>query len=90
MELSHCPKCNADMDGGSIYETCIQQRENYEYWQDKTDAEIRQIVEEHYRPPYRWSRWIGIEIQGEYDGVSYYRCPDCDSVFDRFTGKEVV
>ncbi len=36
-----------------------------------------------------YSRLLGIEIQGGFDGVSYWECPDCLRVWDRFTGKEV-
>jgi transposase-like protein len=34
-----------------------------------------------------YSRCIGIEVQGGYDGVSYWRCPDCGAEWDRFTGE---
>ena len=33
-----------------------------------------------------FSRLMGIE-DGSYDGVSYWRCPDCGVVWDRFTGE---
>jgi hypothetical protein len=35
-----------------------------------------------------YSRLIGIEIQGGYDGVSYWMCPDCEYTWDRWTGEE--
>lgn len=35
----------------------------------------------------RYSRLIGVEIQGEYDGVSIWKCPDCRSQWDRWSGK---
>ncbi len=28
-------------------------------------------------------REIGVEIQGEYDGVDHWECPDCHATFDR-------
>ena len=40
----------------------------------------------------RYSRMVGIEIQGGYDGVdgvSYWYCPECHTYWDRFTGAEV-
>jgi len=37
----------------------------------------------------RYSRLIGIEIQGGYDGVSFWECPDCHTRWDRFTGEKV-
>ena len=36
-----------------------------------------------------YSRLIGIEIQGGYDGVAYWECPDCQARWDRFTGEKV-
>jgi hypothetical protein len=30
-----------------------------------------------------YSRAIGVEILGEYDGVSFYRCPDCEGTWER-------
>jgi hypothetical protein len=33
-----------------------------------------------------YSRLIGIEIPEKYDGVSFWRCPDCTTEWDRFTG----
>jgi len=37
-----------------------------------------------------YSRLIGIEILGGYDGIQYWKCPDCGGMWDRFTGKEVT
>jgi predicted RNA-binding Zn-ribbon protein involved in translation (DUF1610 family) len=45
-------------------------------------------VQGSYSPPYRFSRVIGVEIQGMYDGVSYWKCPDCGKTWNRWTGKE--
>lgn len=28
---------------------------------------------------------IGIEIQGQYDGISYWKCQCCKTTFDRWT-----
>ena len=25
-----------------------------------------------------WKREIGVEMRGFYDGIAYWRCPDCD------------
>ena len=87
-EQRSCPKCNADWDGGSIVDTFKKMRdEGNEYWQ-KTDEEIEEQVKQFYSPPYRWGREIGIEIEGGYDGVSYWQCPDCNTTFNAFTGIE--
>jgi len=45
---------------------------------------IPEDLREHYSPPYRWSRVIGIEDPKVYDGVSWWKCPDCGATFDRF------
>jgi hypothetical protein len=34
-----------------------------------------------------YSRVIGIEIPGLYDGISYWQCPDCHASWDRWTGE---
>jgi Zn-finger nucleic acid-binding protein len=47
-------------------------------------------IDGYYSPPYRWSRVVGIEIQGVYDGISYWQCPDCNTVWNRHTGEEEV
>lgn len=30
-----------------------------------------------------FSRLIGVEIRGKYDGVDHWKCPDCSSTFKR-------
>jgi len=84
-----CPKCGSDWDGGSILETFIKQREDgIKCWQGKSDEQIEKEMKESYSPPYRWGREIGIELAYDYDGVSYWQCPDCNTTFNRFTGVE--
>jgi len=34
-----------------------------------------------------FSRLIGLEISDRYDGISYWLCPDCRVIWDRFTKK---
>lgn len=85
-----CPKCGSSWDGGSIVETFIAQRDTNpdSFYAGKTDEQIAEDVMRNYSPPYRWGREIGVEIQGKYDGISYLKCPDCETMFDRFTGEE--
>jgi len=79
-----CPFCKADFDGGSILETFIKQREEgVESWKGMTNTQIEEKMKECYTSPYRWSRVIGIEDPSIYDGISYYRCPDCDKMWKR-------
>lgn len=32
-----------------------------------------------------YSRMIGVEVQGLYDGILYYACPDCDATWHRWS-----
>jgi hypothetical protein len=50
-----------------------------------TDDELKQHISVYYSPPYKFSRLIGIEYPGKYDGVWEYACPDCNARFPRFT-----
>ena len=89
-DTKSCPKCKSSWDGGLIVEEFIKQREEGStLWEGKSDKEIKKYVEETYSKPYRFGRLIGIEIQGGYDGISYYQCPDCKATWNRFTGEEV-
>lgn len=45
---------------------------------------IPEKYHEHYSPPYRWSKLIGIEIQGLYDGIHHWQCPCCNTTFPRY------
>lgn len=89
----NCPKCGSSWDGGSILETFIKQRdEGVEVWRGMSDEDIEKEMKKCYRPPYRWGREIGIELSYDhpkhYDGISFWQCPDCKTMFDRFTRKE--
>jgi len=44
----------------------------------------------YYSPPYKYFRVVGIEVPGGYDGISYWQCPDCNTVWDRWTGEETL
>jgi rubredoxin len=93
-EDNKCPECKTSWDGGSILETFLKfKAEGRPYYKDKSDEEIKSDMESSYSPPYRWGRAIGIELPyghpRRYDGVSYWQCPDCKALFDRFTGKKV-
>ncbi|OGM09255.1 hypothetical protein A2Z67_04930 [Candidatus Woesebacteria bacterium RBG_13_36_22] len=56
-------------------------------WRGK---KIPKEYKEHYPSgATHYSRLIGIEIQGGYDGVSYWECPDCKTRWDRWTHKQV-
>lgn len=85
-DMTNCPQCNADWNGGDIFETLRAQ----DWCKDKSDDELRAYIQNAYAPPYRFSRLVGIECRGGYDGVSFWECPDCKTRWDRFTRKEVT
>lgn len=87
-KTTECPICKASWDGGSILDSFKKQRdEGAECYQGKTDEDLEAMIKECYRPPYRWSRLIGIEDRDKYDGISFWQCPDCKTTWNRFTGK---
>jgi len=49
---------------------------------------IPEAIREHYSPPYRWSKCIGIELPGVYDGIHHWKCPACDTEFPRWMEKD--
>lgn len=85
---TQCPKCGSSWDGGSILETFIKQRdEGASVWQGKSDEELEEYVKSYYGEPYRWGRQIGISDMNT-DRTEEVACPDCHSVFNRFTGED--
>jgi hypothetical protein len=92
-ELDHygnCPVCGKSWNGGLIADAFKEARAKGDaYWRDKTDEEIDKTVKESYGEPYSWSRLIGVQVWGGYDGISFWQCPDCKTEWDRFTGKKV-
>lgn len=79
-----CPKCDADWDGGDIYE----QLKALDTYKEKSDEEIKMIAS-HFgwteENKVRSTKLIGIEVRERYDGISYYQCPNCKQVWDRWT-----
>lgn len=74
-----CPECGANWDDGPIYDKL---REHPAY-SDKTDAEVRAIAEQYGDPDGHFSRLVGVEVRGLYDGVLYWECPDCHKQWPR-------
>lgn len=68
-----CPWCGSDLRGAPIPEAALL-KGYYGEWNGE---------------PRFYSRMIGIEIRGEYDGVSRWHCPDCGATWDRWTGELV-
>jgi rubredoxin len=63
-----CPVCQADLNGPQISQEYIEKG----YYGDLDPA-----------VPHYYSQLIGIDGQDYYDGVVYWRCPDCDVCWPR-------
>lgn len=83
---AQCPSCNIAWQGE---ETITQYfvREGYTTRKAKQIAAMYGCTSE--TPRHFGKNVIGIEIQGQYDGVSYWKCEGCKTVFDRWTLKPV-
>ena len=75
-----CPACKADLEGGLIFDTFMEK------YGDEGKALKHAEMYGATKTTGRWGRQIGIETP-DYDGVSYWKCPDCNAVWDRFTGE---
>lgn len=79
-----CPECGANWCSEGIFDVLRPQ----DWCKDKSDDELRAYIEQCYSPPYKFSRLIGVELPYDhpdhYDGVSFWRCPDCKHLFPRF------
>lgn len=82
--FDNCPNCNADWNGGDIAEELL--KHNPDYYKDIAGAQ-KGARSYGWTPENKlqFKRYIGVEIQGEYDGISYYQCPDCGEYWNRFT-----
>lgn len=85
MSPKYCPKCNITWE----------QKENiYDHFRLKghTKEESTEYAESYgctkETPRHFTANMIGIENKS-YDGVSFWQCLDCHSVFNRWTMKEV-
>jgi hypothetical protein len=83
-----CPECDANWSDGDIFEVFKDMRANGDaFWKDKTDEEIEQHANNYgwtKEKPKSFSRIVGVEIRGYYDGVAYWECPDCKHKWHRF------
>lgn len=42
------------------------------------------VNQEYYHKGITYYRWIGVEVQGLYEGTLYYLCPSCGAKFHRW------
>ena len=73
----HCPACNADMNGGSIWQTMFEQSLG-----DKEEADRKAEMYGATRTTGRWGRKIAVYDNGR-DRTTHYRCPDCWAIWKR-------
>jgi Zn-finger nucleic acid-binding protein len=84
-EQDNCPECGSLWNDGDVLEKL---RKTYPLMSENTLLEWAGDYGWTPKNKAHFGRVIGIEIQGEYDGVSYYQCPDCQTTWDRFTGEK--
>lgn len=86
MRHDTCPWCHTSLQGEPIA------AEHQAHKDDCDDQKARYNGNCYCRPwgdATHFRREIGIEVQGVYDGVLYWRCPDCDRAWERDFGTDV-
>lgn len=84
LKETHCPHCGtAWREEESIYEYFLKKYGNEE--EARKSASSYGCTEDN--PKHFSKNIIGVEVSGYYDGVAYWRCTECKSCFDRFTGE---
>lgn len=91
-KLDNCPKCGTQWKGEDIFQYFLNKsNEPDNYYSGKTEEEIVEVAS-HYgytkEKPVYWNKLIGVETD-DYDGVSIWRCPECNSEWCRWTNKEL-
>ena len=97
-----CPECNAAWDGGDIYEHFLEAKfnpnsEQHPYYKDMSIAEVKKAAGSYgwtEKTPRRFNNVIGVDLSmdpdakgdDQYDGVSYWQCPECEIAWHRFKG----
>jgi len=98
--LDNCPNCSSPWKGFDIYQYFLRQKNDpdapqHASYRGRTDEDILEVAG-HYgytlENPVHFRRVIGIEMPYGHpkrrDGVSYWKCPDCEVAWDRFTGEQ--
>ncbi len=75
-EHGHCPNCNADLDGDSIWETFFQLTGNEE------EADRKAEMYGANREKGRWGRTIALYDRDK-DRTVAWKCPDCEHTWER-------
>lgn len=80
--LTECPSCKGNWDGGDIYEV-LRLHTTYDKY---SDEEVKKLAEDYgwsEKNKKHFSQLIGIEISELYDGVSFWECPHCNKQWKR-------
>lgn len=72
-----CPACNADLNGGSIWQTMLAQSSG-----DEAEADRKAEMYGATRATGRWSRRIA-QYDRERDRTTHYCCPECRFIWKR-------
>lgn len=88
---TQCPKCKTNLVEEMIEFFKRQRDEGVKMWEGMTNDDIQRYINQFYgKPPHLYNRVIGLEFQGEYDGISAWKCPDCNYEWNRFTGLPIT
>ena len=78
----NCPSCNIEWEEKETIKEHFE-RKGYSARKASQTAAMYGCTAES--PKHFGKNVIGIEIQGKYDGISYWKCQVCKVIFDRFT-----
>ena len=82
MHPTNCPHCNINWyQSNSIYKYFLSQ--GYSPEQARESASLFGDTPEH--PKHFGANIVGIELSGVYDGISQWKCTNCNTIFDRWT-----
>lgn len=82
MHPTHCPNCRINWySNQTIYEYFLNKGETPN--KATKIAAMYGCTPEH--PKHFGENIIGIELQGQYDGVSQWQCTNCNTIFDRWS-----
>lgn len=76
-----CPHCGASMQGEPVPDEYRQHKPDH----DEQVARLGRCYCLPYGETTHFSRAIGHEIRGVYDGVLFWSCPDCHMAWPRWT-----
>jgi uncharacterized C2H2 Zn-finger protein len=78
-DVSHCPNCKTSWNKEDIFIYFLKKYIN----PIKAYRTAMMYGYNIFTRRYHFRRLRGIEIRGEYDGVSYWECPECNMIWQR-------